>query len=148
MPDLDIYVTIDGDTDLTVDEANGYLVMEVGPGSRTWRRTTETSPFVHDEEEITRTLGPGTVRMVTLVVGSTVDQVNTRTAALIAVLEQITYDTRVFIDGVAKNGWHCRGADTVIGDGGLDARRLAAGRKSQVLTATIPRNPVPFLGPA
>lgn len=145
--DLDIYAVIDGTDGLTLNEANGYLLMAIGPGARVWRRITETSPFTHGEEEIHRTLAPGTMRMTNLVLGSSISQLNSRLDALIAAVEQSTYNTSVYIDGVLRWKWACRCADTVLGDdGGIDARRYAAFQ--QILTATAPRHPIQLTGPA
>jgi hypothetical protein len=141
-PELDISVVIDGATDLTLSEANGYYVMAVGPGQRVWRRVVETSPFVHGEDEISRTLAPGSIRLQVLVRATTHANLATRIANLINVLEQGSYVLTWTVEGVSESR-RCRCADTSVGNSdSLDANRLR--NVEQIVTATIPCHPVPI----
>lgn len=146
MADLDIEVSIDGDDGLDFTEANGYLVIRVGPGSHAWDRQTVRAPFDDEVYETSRRRGPMSIDFAVLVGGETGTQLGTRLVAAITAVEQRTYLMTAVIDGVTWK-WKCRGADTSVGEAGsLDARRLA--EHQQVLTANIPRSPRPVLGPA
>lgn len=148
MADLDLAVSIDGDDGLDFTEAAGYFPMTLGPGAHAWVRQTVTAPNVDDEYEVGKRRGPMSINYVCLIVGASGTELADRIVAAITAVEQSAYTLTAVIDGVTW-AWKCRAADTAIGEAGsLDARRLAAGRPSQILTALIPRSPIPVSGPA
>src|SRR4051794_7570499 len=114
-----VTVTVTGTISLTLSAANGYEVNVegLGPGPRTYRRETVTSPFVRGRFLIDAQLDSPTAPLSIWVGGSTAAQLSTRVAALIAAFDQLSYTLTVVIDGETY-AWACEPADSTVGDAG------------------------------
>lgn len=145
MTDLALAVTISGTAGLALTEAAGYQVVSVGPGARSWRKETVTSPFVHGRAVVSQVLDAGSFPLLVRVKALTAATLASRITALLHAVEQVSYDTTVVIDGVTWT-WRCETADTSIGEAGsLDPHGLR--NLQQLVTCSIPRHPVPIAGP-
>lgn len=133
-----------GSPDFLLSPAAGYTIVSVGPGVRSWLPNAVESPFMHGRVLVSRRLEQGSVPLVVRVSGSTVSQVDTRTAALVEVLEQFSFTLEVTVDGVASQ-WACEGADSSPGEGG-SFDDVLLGNYMQVVSFQIPRHPIPLAG--
>jgi hypothetical protein len=133
-----------GSPDFLLAPDAGYTIVSVGPGVRSWQANTVESPFMHGRVLVSRRLEQGSVPLVVRVSGVTVSQVATRTAALVAALEQFSFTLEVTVDGVVSQ-WACEGADSSPGDGG-SFDDVLLGNYMQLMTFQIPRHPIPLAG--
>lgn len=141
-----VTVTVTGATSLALTAANGYEVNVegLGPGPRTYRRETVTSPFVRGRFLIDAQLDSTTAPLSIWVGGNSAAQLSTRISALIAAFDQLTFTLTVVIDGETYE-WACEPADSVVGDSGtFDFWDLGAFQ--QVVHLNIPRDPLPVAG--
>lgn len=137
---------VTGTAGLTLSHANGYDISleRFGPGPRTWRRETITSPFMSGRWLIDSQLDTSNAPMDVFVFGTTASQFATRTDALLDAFSQRTYNLQLTIDGVLYE-WACEPADIAPGaDGEFNIGDLAA--FGQDFHLSIPRDPVPVNG--
>lgn len=135
-----------GTTSLTLSSANGYEVnLEgFGPGPRTYKRETISSPFTRGRWLIDAQLDQSLAPLSIWVGGSTASQLSSRLTSLLAVFDQLTYTFQAVIDGVTFQ-WACEPADVSLGsDGAFDFWDLGAFQ--QVVHMMIPRDPLPVAG--
>lgn len=140
-------VSVVGTTSLALTYANGYEVNAegLGPGPRTYRRETVTSPYVRGRFLVDRQLDTHDATLDVWVYGSGASQLATRIATLLTAFDQLTYNLQVVIDGVTYE-WKCEPADAAVGNGGVfDFWDLGAFQ--QVVHLIIPRDPLPVAGP-
>lgn len=141
-------VTMDviGTISLSLTPANGYELNAegLGPGARTYRRDTITSPFCRGRWVIDAQLDTMSAPLSVLVMGDTAAQLEARLGTLLAAFDQRTYTLQVVIDGITHQ-WLCEPADSSLGtDGIFDFWDLAA--YQQVVHLIVPRDPLPLAG--
>lgn len=140
-------VSVIGTTSLDLTAANGYEINAdgFGPGSKTFRRETATSPYVRGRFLIGAVPDVQTAVLNVWVGGSSATDLASKVSTLLAAFEQRSYTLQAVIDGVTYQ-WACETADSVIGTGGtFDAFDLGAFQ--QVVHLSIPRDPLPVAGP-
>lgn len=149
MPDIAISYAITrgelGLADLALqDLANGYEVIEFGPGSRSWRKETVKSAYVHGETLVSAVMDVQVAPLKMRVRGSTHAIADSRLKTVLDAFSQFVYSIGVVIDGVTWI-WTCQPADISVGESG-DINKFQWMAKMFEVTASIPRNPVPLSG--
>lgn len=119
-----------------------YELVSISEGARVWRRATAASRFVAGAAQTAATLDMTSAVVVWLVNGTTDGQLRGRINALRDVLGAFQFRAEVDLQGVVEV-WDCWCADTAVGDGG-QYEKFRLHSRMQVLTATIPRQPVPL----
>lgn len=120
----------------------GYELVSISEGGRIWRRSTAASRFVDGAALVAATMDMTTGVITWLVHGSSDGQLRGRINALRDALGTFTFRVEVTL-GTVVEVWDCWCADTAIGDAG-QWEKFRAAAHMQVLTATIPRQPVPL----
>lgn len=126
------------------DPANGYQVVEVGPGAMSWRRETVVSPYVHGNTLVGAVKDQLTIPITVQIKGSSASQLDTRLDVVLDAFSQFFYGVGVVIDGVTK-AWLCQPADWSVGEGGKFNKHHLMSKMYEV-TLNVPRHPVPFAG--
>ena len=122
------------------DPVNGYSVVSVGPGGRTWRRRTVEGEYVHGRVLVNATLDTRTMPLVVQVEGANWAQVRSRAQTMIDAVSQFAYTITTVLDGVSDT-YVCEPADVALAGGDeWDKFRLMA--RQQVYVLTIPYDPV------
>lgn len=149
MPDLSLDVAITRTelalADLLIqDPANGYEVVRLGPGSRSWRKETVKNAYVHGDTLVNAVLDVQVAPMTIRVSGLTLATANSRLETLLDAFSQFSYSLGVIIDGETWV-WVCQPADASVGEGGSFNKFHTMAHMYEV-TLSIPRNPVPISG--
>jgi hypothetical protein len=129
---------------LSLNDHTTYTLIGIGPGAVTWKRQYASSVFVHGDVLVNAVKGHGNLPMMVRVKGTTQAAVDTNLAALLRALDQFSYQLSITIAGVTWT-WNCDLADYSVDDGGEFSKfyKLA---KQTIVTAQIPRNPIPVAG--
>lgn len=130
---------------LNINDQTNYKIIKVGPGSVEWDRQYAGSPFIHGETLVNAVMKQGKLPLSVRCKGSTSGVVDTNRAALCRALEQFTYTLSLTVDGVSWS-WKCDPADYSVDetDGAFNGFFTRA--KQSVVTADIPRDPIPLSG--
>lgn len=130
--------------DLNINDVSNYKIITVGPGTLEWQRQYASSIYVHGDYLVNAVKAQGTLPLAVRVKGTTQSQIDSNLAALCRALEQFTYQLTITLEGVTWT-WQCDPADYGVDEKGEFSKfhRLA---KQTVVTAQIPRHPVPIAG--
>lgn len=129
---------------LELDDPGTYEVVSVGPGARTWRRTTVQGRYQHGRRSVGEVLDTMTVAAVVRVYGSTWTEVSNRAETMIEALSQHTYTVIATIDDVVHE-WTCEPADvSIVGGDTWQKHHAMSGMQEYQLS--IPRDPIPLQG--
>lgn len=111
------------------------------PGTVSRRRETVIAPYVHGAYEVGSVKDEVEMSMQVFVTGADDDAVQSNVDSLLDAFNQSTYVVRRDLNGTAW-AWTCRAADYGINwDFAHEERRLTR------VVLSIPRSPIPFLGP-
>lgn len=125
-------------------ESGGYEIVAVGPGGRSWRRSTVEGRYQHGRALIGAVLEQGALPLVVRVKGSSWSQVSNRAQALVDAFSQTSYTLTITIENVT-NRWRCEPADIQIA-GGDEFQKFHAMANQQEYVLSIPRDPIPLDG--
>ena len=130
--------------DLNLNDGSNYKVIGIGPGSLEWNRQYAGSPYVHGEVLVNAVKAQGNLPMSIRCKGTTQSAREANVAALCRALEQFVYNITLTIEGVTYT-WQCDPADYSLDEKGEISKfhRLA---KQTVVTAQVPRHPIPIAG--
>jgi hypothetical protein len=124
---------------LALSAANGYDLVSVAGGDRTWRRSLVVADDVEGEVEQQSVLEAARLEVVTLITGASHAQVETRRVNLVNAVEQRLFRVRLTVEGVVTT-WATTGrADQVYP---MDRHYLYARRR--VANLSIPIAPRPL----
>lgn len=130
--------------DLNLSDSSNYKLIGIGPGTLEWNRQYASSPYVHGEVLVNAVKSQGNLPLSVRCLGSTQSSREANVAALCRALEQFIYNLTVTVEGVTYT-WQCDPADYSLDDKGEISKfhRLA---KQTVVTAQVPRHPIPIAG--
>lgn len=131
--------------DLTDPDVTGYDILSHRVGARIWDRQMVTSPYVHGEYMVGRTLAGATNELRVEVRGRTQSDIDRRVDQLRAAFEQYEFTYEVTLSG-STGRWRCYTADIAIDDGEAVVTGLIRARR-RIVSLMIPRHPVPLAGP-
>lgn len=139
--DLALTVTREGMEDLALeDPANGYELVNTGPGMRTWRRDYVEGTYVHGRTLLNAVLETRTMPLVVRVMGDTWQEVATRAQVMFDAVSQFVYLATLTMDDVVYY-FVCEPADIAIsGQDTWDKHRVMACQQEYVLS--IPYDPL------
>lgn len=136
---VDIALTPSGTLSLE-DPANGYEIVGVGPGGRTWRRDVVEGRYTHGRTLLNAVLETRTMPLRVRVSGATWVEVATRAQAMVDAVSERMFLMTITIEGVATPAV-CEPADVALaGSDEWDKFGIMALQQDYVLT--IPYDPV------
>lgn len=131
------------------DPGNGYFVLDntFGGGQQTKRRETVQSPWVHGRFATAIVKDVQIAPLAVEVMADSEAVLTTRIQALLAALDQFSFILTAEQHGLGQFSWICESADWSVGPAGvIDDFDLTMAPYGQVVTATIPRSPIPATG--
>lgn len=122
------------------DPDNGYEIVSIGPGARTWRRDVIEGRYTHGRALMNAVLDVRTMPIVVRVLGTPWTQVRSRAQAMIDAVSERAWLLTVTIEGVADT-YLCEPADVALA-GGDEWDKFGIMADQQTYVLSIPYDPV------